>query len=97
MDKLTEQEPEIVRHSLSYWILQIVVKFNLVWYVSLLIFNLVSDLQSGDEPITWQNIILATSPSWSSFLNARIFMIVLSLLVAVAAWKLEPYWQRKNS
>ena len=96
MEKLTEQESEIIHHSLSYWILQITVKFNLVWYVSEIIFNLISDLRSGDELITWQSILLGTSYNWSSFLNARIFMLVIGIVGAVAAWRLEPYWLRKG-
>ena len=96
MDNLIEQEPEIVRHSLQYWILQIVVKFHLLWYVCEVIFNLISDLRSPDEMITWQSIILATSPNWHSFLNIRIFMLVTGIIGAVVAWKLEPYWQRKT-
>lgn len=96
MDKTTEQT-KTVYHPLSYWILQITVKFNLVWYLCEVIFSLISNLRSPDKSITWQSILLGTSYNWTSFFNARIFMLVIGFIGAVAAWKLEPYWLRKSN
>ena len=95
MNKLTEQELEITHRSLLDWIL-IIVKANVLWYVCLLIFNLISDLRSPDEVITWQSIILATLPNWHSFLNACLLMLVIGLLIAIAAWRFEIYWRERT-
>ncbi len=96
MDKLTEQEPEIAPYSSLYRILHIVVKFNIVLYVCEVIFNLISDLRSPDEVITWQSIILATSPNWHSFLNFRLVMLLFGLFIAIVALGLELYSKRRN-
>lgn len=96
MDNLTEQEPQITHRSLVYWLL-ITVKANVLMYLCLLVFNLISDLRSPDEVLTWQSIVLATVPNWHSFLNTCLFVALSDLIVAIAAWRLEIYWKKKNS
>lgn len=95
MVNLTEQQPKSPRQSLFSWILRIA-GVNLWIYVCEVVFNLIGDLFDPEEIITLQGILLGNSKDWYSFLNARIFVLVLSLLIAIAAWALELYWRKKN-
>jgi hypothetical protein len=97
MDKITEQQPKSSRQSLLYWILRIAVGFNLLWYGSEVVFNLISILRTSSEPVTWQNIILATSYNWDSFLRVRIFALGLGIIGSFAGWGWELYRQKKTN
>jgi hypothetical protein len=96
MDKLAEQQQENTHHSLLYWILRIAVGFNLFWYGSEVVLNLISMLRTSSDPITWQSIILGTSYNWDSFLRVRIFALVIGIIGSFVAWALELYWYRKK-
>lgn len=78
------------QRSLFAWILLIGFSFNVVWYVSEIVINLIINwLSPGGQSVTLENFLLGTSPNWQFFLKARAVLLALGLLASVAGWAYE--------
>lgn len=83
------------RQLLLYYLLRIAIGANLWFYFCEVVIKLLYGLLYPEEPITWQSVLLGTSKNWIFFVNVRVLMLVVGVIGAIVAWKIELFRQKK--
>ncbi len=85
MSEVEEKETKSLAKSLFIWIIIFPPAVNLFIHLTEIISRIVSDFQSGNEFVL-SNILLGFSPDWNFFLEIKLEIFAISVLLGFLAW-----------
>lgn len=94
MNKFVETESK-ANKSLLKWILWYAIGINFYLYVIEIIFVSVSRLVYGDS-VTLLGVFLGMSKNWEMFLEIKMIVLALGIIITTAVWIYQRYWNQAD-